>query len=177
MRRPRFARWIRVRVLDVSNAQSFSLRKLAAQAQSSAPSELGAALLLYAHENGCLGRLLSFIHDDDLRHEYETVEKHLGQRSIEKLALRGTPMYTLPDAYRTLLADYERAYHAPELLAEEKGALRDRARAGILKSGTSPAALARALEVDPGNLNAFLARGETHRLTLETARRLVEIAA
>jgi len=46
-----------------------------------------------------------------------------------------------------------------------------------LKSGTSPAALARALEVDPGNLNAFLARGETHRLTLETARRLVEIAA
>lgn len=177
MRRPTFARWIRVHVLDVSNAQSFNLRKLAAQAQQDAPAELGAALLLYAHENKCLGRLLSLIHDDALRREYETVEKHLGQRSIERLALRGTPMNSLPGAYRDLLADYERAYHVPELVAEEKRSLRDRAHAGILNSGTSPAELARVLNVDPGNLNAFLTRGETHRLTLETARRLAEIAA
>lgn len=179
MRRPRFHRWIKKRVLEESRSKRFSLRKLAAfvQGEECRNDSLAAALLLYAHENGCLERLMSFVYDDALRAEYKAVEGHLGQRPIERLALRDTPMYSLPDAYRGILEEYKRAYHAPERIASEKQTLREQAHDAVLRSGASPAELARALGLDRANLNAYLTRGEIHRLTLADAKRLAMYTA
>ena len=177
MRRPRFSRWIRLQVLSLAHTKAFSLRSLAAQAQREANGELAAALLLYAHENQCVSRLMSYVYDEALQREFEKVEAHLGKRSAERLALRGTPMRSLPEKYRALLEAYERAYHTPERIAAEKLALQRQAHEAVLRSGVSPAALARTLGVDPANLHAYITRGETHRINLEAAHRLVEAAS
>ena len=173
MRRPCFHRWIRRRVLELAQMRMFNLRMFAARAQQDPGGELAAALLLYAHENDCLERLMAYVYDPDLRREYEAVERHLGQRSIERLALRGTPLQSLPERYRAFLEEFERAYHRPEHIAAEKRVLLDQTRAAVLRSGASPTELARQLNLDRANVSAYLAHGEIGRLTLEDAKRLL----
>lgn len=176
MRRPRFKRWIKKKALAAASTDSFNLRLLAAQAQRSTTDDLPPALLLYAHENDCINKLLSYIYDDMLRAEYISVEQHLGTRSAERLALRGTPMRSLPKRYQKLLEDFERAYYAPEHVAKEKEGLQQEALRLVLHSGLSPSAIANALKLDVANVHAFLMRGETQRFTLETAREIAEFA-
>ena len=172
MRRPRFKSWARSRLLQISNQKSFNIRKLCALAQAEESDCLTATLLLYAHEADCLDRLMSFIYEPDLRDELLAVEQRLGNRSIERLALRGTPMMSLPKAYRDVFEDYERAYRAPELNDLEKQKLQQSAYASLLRTGISPAEVAHDLGLDPGNMHAFLVRGETQRFTLDTSRRI-----
>ena len=50
-------------------------------------------------------------------------------------------------------------------------------RKAILRSGVSPAELSRTLHLDPGNMSAYLKRGELHRFTLETARAIAKLVA
>ena len=176
MRRPKFSRWIRVEILRIADMKRFSLRKLAARSQEKGNEDLAAALLLYAHENDCTERLMGFVYDDALREEYQKVERHLGSRDVERLALRGTPMMSLPVRYRDILEAYERAYYTPERIAAEKREIGERAREAALRAGTSPTELARMLGVDRANLSAFISRGETHRLNLDVARQLAEYA-
>lgn len=174
MRRPRFYRWIRLEVLRLAKTRSFNLRKLAAAAQRTGNADLAASLLLYAHENGQLQRLFAYIYNDNLLAQYKQIEQRLGMRSIERLALRGTPLMSLPPLYRAFLERYNAAYHAPEAIASEKRALRQRTLRSMLETGTTPAELAHACGVDPNNLNAYLARGELHRFTLRTARLIAD---
>ena len=176
MRRPRFARWIREEVLAIAGTTSFNLRKLAAKAQRTSNSELACALMLHAHEKNQMNRLLSYVYDEELYQEFTAVEARLGPRSVERLALRGTPMMSLPEIYREMLDRYNDAYHAPERIAAEKQALWDDTRKLLLKSGESPAEVARALNLDAANLSAYLARGDTGRFTLETVRAIADYA-
>lgn len=146
---------------------------MAARAQrnrAAGDNELSYALYLYAHENDQFDRLMTFIYDEELAEEYRAVEQRFGSRSIERLALRGTPMMSLPEPYRAFLEAYDRAYHTPERIAAEKVTVWEATRDALLRSGVSPAEIARALEIDPGNLSAYLTHGETHRFTLATAR-------
>lgn len=170
MRRPRFHRWIRLETLRIANVDTFSLRKLAWQAQHDHNEALAASLLLYAHENDQIERLFSFIHDDALRAEYKEVEGHLGHRSVERLALRGSPMMQLPQQYRVFLERYALAYHKPENQASEKEYLRRSSADFAQKQGLSSLEVARALDVDPGNMHAYLVRGDIGRFTLAFAR-------
>ena len=177
MRRPKFSRWIRLELMKLGGLSRFSLRKLAAQAQRENSLELRAALALYAHENNCITRLKMLVYDEEYLKEIHEIERHFGARSAERLALRGTPMMSLPAAYRHIMASYEDAYYTPERITAEKVLLRERTRKAVLLTGTSPAEIARALELDIANMNAYLTRGETHRFTLETARAIAEFAA
>ena len=174
MRRPCFKRWIRGEVLRLAKTASFNLRKLAAEAQRTADVELVSALLLYAHENDQTDKLMSYIYDETILEEYQTVEARFGQRSIERLALRGTPMMSLPQQYRDILERYEYAYHTPENIAAEKRELWETTKQSVLVSGISPAELANALELDQSNLSAYLAHGDIGRFTLATVRRIAE---
>ena len=172
MRRPRFGNWARSELLRETGLESFSLRKLAALAQAEDTSHIAPMLLLYAHESGCIPRLLSFVYDPALHREFELIEHHLGKRSVERLALRGTPMMSLPEPYRAVLTSFEAAYHKPELVDQRKRALQQAAHDSMLRSGSSPAGVARHLGLDPGNTHAFLVKGETHRFSLETAEKI-----
>ena len=170
MRRPRFQNWARSELLKAACSRSFSLRKMAALAQSRSDATFVATLMLYAHEAGCLERLLALVYDPGLLDEFRSVEHHLGQRSVERLALRGTPMMALPQVYRTVFRAYEAAYHAPELQDQEKQALQQRSKLSMLKLGLSPSEIAHDLGLNYANAHAYLVRGDTHRFTLATAR-------
>ena len=170
MRRPRFHRWIRLECLRLAHTESFNLRKLTALAQQPGNEDLATVVFLYAHENGKLGKLMSYLHDDQLAEEFQAVEANLGQRSLERLALRNAPLLLMPERYRQVLARYKDAYHAPEVLAAEKQRLCDIVRTRMLQQGISPAEVARSLKLDPGNASAFLAHGDMSRFTLETTR-------
>lgn len=170
MRRPRFYRWIRKEALRLADASTFSLRQLAAQAQAENNDRLAAALLLYAHENGKLEQLYARVYAEGLLQEYAEVERHLGQRSIEWLALRGSPMMQLPGRYRSIMRAYALDYHAIDRIAGEKERLRASSHSRALELGVSYADLARALDLEPGNLHAYLERKELGRLHVEAAR-------
>lgn len=172
MRRPRFGNWARAELLRETGLQSFSLRKLAALAQATDTSHIAPSLFLYAHETGCISRLMSFVYEPGLYDEYESIEHHLGKRSVERLALRGTPMMSLPESYRSVLTSFESAYHKPELIEKKKRELQQAAHRSMLRSGTSPAEVAKQLGLDAGNTHAFLVRGETQRFSLESAERI-----
>ena len=177
MRRPKFSRWIHKEILRIVGVGRFNMRKFAAQAQNDVNGELAAALLLYAHENDCLDTLLPLITDKHLLDVYTKVEKHLGDRSIERLALRGTPMMSLPPQYRDLMARFEEAYYTPERIAEEKRELHQKVLDAVQRSGASTAEIARELGIDRANLSAYLAKGETHRLSTEAIERLANFDA
>jgi len=113
---------------------------------------------------------MSYIYDSDLDSEYTQVIHHIGKRSVERLAMRGTPLMTLPKAYRAVFKAYENAYYAPERIEEEKRSLQQSAKLAMLQSGESPADIARALNLNYENLHAYLVRGEIKRFTLDTAR-------
>ena len=176
MRRPTFARWIRREALRLADARNFNLHALVAQAQRGDARDarmLAAALLLYAHENGCVDRLVSFVWDDDLRTEYEQTERKLGDRSAEKLALRGTPMMSLPQPYRDVLAAFDEAYHGPERMANEKELIWQKTHEAQLRLAMQPTAIARDLDLDPSNLAAYLKGGNCDRVTMQTAQRIL----
>ena len=170
MRRPRFQSWARSELLKATGSRSFNLRKLAARAQAGSDESLTATLLLYAYESNCLDRLMSYIYDADLKHEYSQVIQHIGKRSVERLALRGTPLMTLPAPYRAVFKAYEEAYYAPERIEEEKRSLQQSSNLAMLQSGGSPADIARDLNLNYENLHAYLVRGEIQRFTLDTIR-------
>lgn len=174
MRRPCFLNWIKSELLRTSGESSFNLRKLAALSQRGRADEMIPLLFLYAHEAECTDRLMSFIIEPRLRADFIKIERQLGKRSIERLALRGTPMMSLPEPYRRVLADYERAYHAPEQLEEQKRKLQKLASDSMLKKGLSPAEIARSLSLDPGNMHAYLVRGDTKRFTIDRARKIAQ---
>lgn len=172
MRRPRFRNWARSELLRRSGSSSFSLQKLASLAQSGAHEDISPLLALYAHEAECVDRLFTFVYDANLREEYLRIEHHLGKRSVERLALRGTPMMSLPLSYCSVLEAYEHAYHTPEHARAAKEAIRNRSWNVMLQLGITPAELARALDTDPANLHAFVVRGDVDRFTLEKAQEL-----
>jgi len=159
----------------MTGSKRFSLKRFAAAAQKrNASPALRAAVILYAHENDCIPKLRELSLGNELLLEIQEIERHLGSRSVERLALRDTPMMSLPSAYRDLMARYNDAYHTPESVAREKRELRDRTRKAAIESGISPSELAKSLGLDVANMTAYLTRGETHRFSLETARRIAK---
>lgn len=175
MRRPIFKRWIRTEVLRIARTSSFNLRRLAAQVQREEDTEdLAAALLLYAHENGYAEKLLSYVFDEQLKAEYVKVLAKLGKRSAERLALRGTPMKSLPPAYTALLMAYDDAYHAPELIANDKMDIWDQVHVAQLKTGAAPTHVAYALRLDPANTSAYLKNAAVEKFTVETAQQILD---
>ena len=173
MRRPVFENWVRREVLRVAQTSSYSLRKLAAKAQhAKAPDELPPLLLFSAYESGRAERLLTYIWNQQLAREYGEVISKLGNRSAGKLALRGTPMMSLPLAYRSVLEAYAQAYYAPEALAAKKHELWQRSRDAQILCGATHAEVASALELDPANTSSYLKTGKVARVTMETAQRI-----
>jgi len=173
MRRPTFDRWIRREILRISKAKSFNFRKLVAQAQrNNAPDRLAAALLLHAYETDRTQKLFELVWDDSLRREYEKALEVFAGRSVELLALRGTPMMSLDPDYWSFLARYADDYYAPERVASQKRELWEEARQAQLKAGVSPAEAAKACGMDVANVTMFLNHADLGRLTMKDIKTL-----
>ena len=173
MRRPTFDRWIRREILRISKAKSFNFRKLVAQAQrNNAPDRLAASLLLYAYETDRTQKLFELVWDSSIRKEYESVLDVFAGRSVESLALRGTPLMSLDPDYWSLLARFADDYYAPEKVASQKRELWEEARQAQLKAGVSPAEAAKACGMDVANVTMFLNHADLGRLTMKDIKAL-----
>lgn len=178
MRRPTFERWVKRECCRIAHAETFSLPKLAALAQSprKGPSDkvsrkrLAAALHLYAMSNGVTGRLHAHVYQETLKQKLSQVESHIGARDIQRLALRGTPMLSLPIEYREILKAFQDAYHAPELTAARKKDLQAQSRSLQLQLGLTPTEIAKAVGATPTNVTAYLTSAATEKLSLKTAQ-------
>ena len=181
MRRPTFKRWIRRQCCAIANTDEFSFVKLVALAQSSRKGagdtisrrRLSAALHLYALSNDCLERLHERTWSKSLCEKQARVESALGARDIERLALRGTTLLTLPEEYRDVLQEYHESYYAPELLANRKLELQEQARKLQLQTGTYAIDISKATGIAAPNVVAFLKHADVARVTAEGAESMV----
>ena len=175
MKRPTFDRWIRRECCRIAQTDSFSLVKLIALAQTShkgprdtvARKRLAAALHLYALANECEQRLYNHVWDRKLMERYQQARKVIGSRDLQRLALRGTPMMSLPAEYQAIMSSFYENYYSPELTAEKKSALREEVLELKLKSGTTQTEIAQATGIAVTNVVAFLKNGELNRVSLE----------
>ncbi|MCL2889186.1 MAG: hypothetical protein FWE65_02050 [Eggerthellaceae bacterium] len=167
MRRPTFERWIRRYLLSLAGTESFSLRKLAAMAQTESP-RLAEPLLLYACASGSVERLLGFVWRRELLDSYRSVLEAIGGRDLAGLAL-GSEIGGLPLEYRKFLDSYRIAYRKPESAGESKRLRWERSRMLQLEKGISTAQICRALALNVGNVNAYLKHGDVGKLSLKNA--------
>lgn len=181
MRRPVFNRWIKQECSRIAMRDRFSLPQFAALAQSPHQSfsdnvsrkRLAAALHLHAIANGCLPRLHEHVWKKSLEEHYLRVENALGARDIQRLALRGTPLMSLPQEYRNVLQAFYEAYYAPELLAQQKRALHEKTRLLQLKGGITSTEIANACGVALPNVVAYLKNAAVEKVSLDSAQAIL----
>ncbi len=173
MRRPTFVRWAKREALLAANAKAFGFKRLAGLLQDGFEN-VKAPLFLYAYETDDLTRLRRYILDASLLDELKRVENVMGERSVEKLALRGTPMRLLPPEYQACLDAFARAYRTPERLEAEKRVLWEQTTHEQKRKGIPNSTVYQRLGLNPGNVNAYLKDGAVEKLSLENARILLE---
>ena len=173
MRRPTFERWIQRQLLNLTNTESFNLRKLAALAQKDNP-RLREPLLLYAHETGKLERLFSYIWKNDLLESYNSVAKLIANKDLTEVSLREQEIEGLPREYKKFLSSYRIAHQKPENTNESKKLRWERSRALQLEKGISTAEIYRSLELNPGNVNAYMKHGALDKLSLKNATNIMK---
>lgn len=168
-----FHRWVR-RQLTEAGKGSFSLGRLAAKAQAENDERLQALLLLYAHGENKLERLLGYIWLDGLADEFLTSSTAIGNRDIGKLALRGTPLLALPEKYNAVMREFANAFKSTTIKANTKHALWEETRALQIKRGIRNCDIYRALDLNPGNTNAYLKHGAVEKMSLANAQLIKE---
>lgn len=171
MRRISFATWAK-RQLSQQLDGRFNLRELAAIVQHSDDDRLKSLMLLYAASTSRTERLLEFIWDENLANEYRLAASAISQRSIEKLALRGTPMHALNDTYNAVMAEFVEAYNVSDEKASTKKQLWAETRDIQLRYGISNCTIYNGLKLNPGNVNAYLKYGATEKVSIANARRI-----
>lgn len=180
MRRPVFDRWAKGECRRLAGGDAFSLPRFAALAQSPTRSQLSAserkrlaaALHLYALAAGCEGRLLAHVWDKRLAGRYAQASKAIGARDVQRLALRGTPLLSLPVEYRNVLQAFHDAYHAPEIAAERKRELQAESRELQLRAGVSCSDIARATGIAATNVSGYLSSGKAEKVSLGSAEQI-----
>ena len=173
MRRPHFDRWIKRQVLELANAESFSLRKFAALAQKEIP-RLREPLLLYAIANGCADKLLSYIYKDEVLNSYKIAFNLLKDVSLTEVALNNLNIEGLPREYSKFFTSYKSAYNKPQTNSESKRMRWERSRMLQLEKGVNTADIYRSLGLNPGNVNAYMKHGALDKVSLENATEIMK---
>lgn len=171
MSRITFKGWLKMELFRMSGAESLDLRILATRAQKSRP-RLAAPLLLYAMETNVTERLLKSIYKKDLLREYKEVILLCHDKPIAELSLEEEEK--LPWTYRKLLASWRTAKNRNESLTDSKRLRLERTRMLQKETGISNAQIYQTLDLNPGNVNAYLKHGDTSKVSLETATRIMK---
>lgn len=173
MRRPVLKRWLRRELMALSGLDRFSLRKMAAMAQSS-HARLAEPLFLYCKECGQLEALLALTYKGETTTLYHKLEDALGDVDLSELALSGTAPEILPRACAKHLNSFAVDYRKTETIAESKLMRLNRCRALQLETGAGNVEICSALGLDPGNVCAFLKHGDLGRVTLKDATAIMK---
>ena len=159
--------------MALSGLGRFSLGKLAAMAQGT-NARLVEPLFLYCRASGQLPRLMRLAYRADIAQSWRTAEDALAGLDLAQLALDGEATAVLPREYAKHLNSFAAAYRKPETDAESKRMRLERCRALQLQTGASVTEISRALDLDPGNVSAFLKNGDLGRITLKDATAMMK---
>lgn len=152
MRRLTFAGFLKGYVNSLSYSGTNSIYKLAREAEES-NYRLRAPLFFYALETGKSERLMQAVKNEGLRAEYEA-------------ALSGE--YT--DEYLKVLNSYDSEANMHERDAELKSLMREKILNAQEKRSITNYRIYTDLHLNPGNLNSWLKHGDGNKVSLSTAR-------
>jgi hypothetical protein len=170
MRRLSFAGYLESYVRYLAGADSLALRPLAELTRSEP--RLVEPLLLWATKTGRDQRLQDLLAGrDELKRELHTLVSLERRSQLESALSTASPR--LRTEYSKVWRSYLARSNAPERDAELKLAARERVLALETAKGVSRYRMAKDLALNPGNLHAFLAQGNTSKLSLDRALELV----
>jgi len=157
-------------VRDLSPTDTGSLYKLSKEA--AANPRLREPLFLYAVSSNKADLLLQATKDDQLNAEYANMLASFDRASLFHALESGDPM--LPEGYRKVYRSYvsvrdrvKTESHTKELLLQKIRRLQKEKRVTNYRIYTD-------LSLNHGNLSAYLKHGDLSKVSLETARRVVE---
>lgn len=167
MRELTFHGFLKSYVRQLSLCGSNSLFKLAREAETSNP-RLKAPLLLYALSTEKEALLLRAVKDTALRASYETVlALHNETDAFGSLESGNSE---LPDEYLKVWKSYQYAKNRPLADADTKELMRKKIRRLQDKASISNYKIYADLKLNAGNLNAWLKHGDGSKVSLNTAR-------
>lgn len=171
MRRLTFNGYLKSYVRFLAGEDTLALSRLAEVAR--AEPRLVEPLSLYAVRSGRADRLAELWSDrQDLRRDLRPLEA-LESRGELEAALGGEDARLRPE-YAKVWRSYRARSEAPARDAELKAQARKRALELETEKRVTRYRMAKDLGLNVGNLHAFLAQGNTSKLSLERASKLVE---
>jgi len=171
MSRITFSGWLKLELVRMSGRKTVSIHKLAVLSQEDNP-RLAEPLLLFAMETGTVPRLMSHTKDQQTEEEYRQVLAVCGDRSIT--TLNGEQRDALPWGYKKLLESWQAAEERPQHIEESKRMRLDRSLQLMREKGVSNAQVYHALNLNPGNTNAYFKHGDTSKVSLENATKIMK---
>jgi len=171
MRRPDFRGWVTRELSYLSGEDTLSLRRLAYLAQTTKP-RLQERLVLYAIATDQIERLQSFLYREDLIQELDTLSQKLkGKNLDDPTALSKT---RLTDRYRKALLAYKAAHDAIDTRNNSKKLRWEKSTQLQNEKGVSNAQICRNLDLDAGNVSAYMKHGAIDKMSLENTTRIMK---
>ena len=167
MRELTFKGFLTQYVRQLSQADTNSLYKLAAEAAHDNP-RLREPLFLYALYSGKLSVLLQATKSPALFAMYSEVAQYNAER-MTSLLENGSS--ALPNEYHKVWRSYLSQKNRGQADDHTKELMRQKVKRLQEKHGVSNYRIYTDLQLNPGNLNAWLKHGHSDKVSLETARR------
>lgn len=168
MRELTFRGFLTQYVRQLSEQETNSLYKLAAEAGSSNP-RLREPLLLYALYSQKQDVLLQATKAPVLREEYHRLVSLYTADEMTELFEQASPV--LPFEYHKVWKSYQSRKNRAQVDDHTKELMRQKVRRLQEKNGVTNYRIYTDLKLNPGNLNAWLKHGDSDKVSLETARR------
>ena len=155
-----------VKQLSMSDTNSFY--KLAAEAGEDNP-RLREPLLLYAVYSGKQTVLLQAVKDLELRSEYQKLVALYSAEEITRILESGSSL--LPPEYHKVWRSFQNLKNRGQAEDHTKELMRQKVRRLQDQYGVTNYRIYTDLHLNPGNVNAWLKHGVSHKVSLDTARR------
>ena len=166
-----FLGWLKLELERMSGLRTISIHKLVVLTQKE-NSRLAEPLLLFAMETDSVHRLMSFVNDRQLEQEYQYVLDICGDKSI--LDLDEKAKESLTWGYRKLIDNWMAADNKAKHIENSKRMRLERSLLLMKEKGVSNAQVYQALNLNPGNINAYLKHHDTSKLSLENSTRIMK---
>ena len=166
-----FSGWLKLELGRMSGLKTVSIHTLAALAQEE-NSRLAEPLLLFAIETGSVSRLMSFVDDKEIKREYREILDLCDGKSI--LKLDKTEEESLPWSYRKLLNNWKAVENKAAHIENSKRMRLERSLQLMKEKSISNAQVYQALNLNPGNTNAYFKHNDTSKLSLDNSTRIMK---
>ena len=168
MRELTFKGFLTQYVKQLSEQKTNSLYKLATEATSSNP-RLREPLFLYAVYSQKQDLLLQAVKEPALHAEYHRLVSLYTPDTMTKLFEQASP--TVPAEYHKVWRSYQSRKNRGQADDHTKELMRQKVKRLQERHGVTNYRIYTDLELNPGNLNAWLKYGDSDKVSLETARK------